>query len=156
VPRQQVRVVTKVTGDYRLAGLANPNFQQGGATSPSAVINNEIHHTRLDFLIPFFYWTIFLGNKGNDWFFEKTMLKNGWKFDCVLIIPYDFHSCATGSNTVYGTGPGSGAYVVAGLGTPSPQFAVVWWFEAFVPGMTYTYAFTISGPEGTPDGIEVP
>jgi len=152
IPRQQVRVVSKVTGDYRLAGIQSFGSGQGGGGSPSFVINNEIHHTRLDVLVPFWLTNIFIGTKGNDWFFENTLLKNGWKFDCVELLPYDPHC----SNTVAGAGPGSGAYVVAGLGSASPKFAVRWWLDAFIPGMTYTYAFTISGPEETPDGIEVP
>jgi hypothetical protein len=149
IPRQQVRVITTVTGDHRLADVDN-HF-------PSFVSNNEIHHTRLAALNPLYPgWWWFIGVKGNDWFFEQTNMKNGWKFDCVEIIPYDFHHCLSSANTVYGTSDWHGAYVVAGLGTASPQFAVHWWMEAFDPWMSYTYAFTISGPEGTPDGIAVP
>ena len=156
VPRQQVRVVTRVTGDRRLAGSPTHFAGLGGGNTSGIVTGNDIHHARLDVLIPFMGHMIFFGAKGRDWFFENTILKNGWKFDCVEIIPYDFHSCRPSDNTVYGTGPGSGAYVTAGLGSASPQFAVDWWMDAFVPGMNYTYAFIISGPEGTADGIEVP
>ena len=149
IPRQQVRVVTTVTGDHRLADV-DSHF-------PSFVSNNEIHHTRLNALNPLYPgWWWFIGVKGNDWFFEQTNMKNGWKFDCVEIIPYDFHHCLSSASTVYGASDWHGAYVVAGLGTASPQFAVHWWMEAFDPWMAYTYAFTISGPEGTPDGIAVP
>jgi hypothetical protein len=160
IPRQEARVVTRVTGDYRLAGLQSYGSGQGGGTSPSVVINNEIHHTRLDVLIPTWFFNIFQGTKGNDWFFENTTLKNGWKFDCVEVIPYDLRTCGPTSGptsvTAYTVPPGSGAYVVAGLGTASPQFAVHWWLEPFIPEMKYTYAMTISGPAGTSDGIAVP
>jgi len=152
VPRQQVRVVSLVTGDHRLAGSPTHYAGLGGGTTTGSVTGNNIYHTRLDVLVPFWFTNIFIGTKGNDWFFENTTLKNGWKFDCVELLPYDPHC----SNFVAGTGPGAGAYVVAGLGSASPKFAVRWWLDAFIPGMTYTYAMTISGPEGTPDGIEVP
>jgi hypothetical protein len=156
IPRREVRIITRVTGDYRLSGLGSYGSGQGGGASQAFVINNEIHHARFDVLIPFWFTNIFQGTKGNDWFFENTMLKNGWKFDCVEVIPYDFHACRPGESTVYGASDWAGAYVVAGLGSASPKFAVRWWLEAFNPGMAYTYAFAISGPEGTPDGIEVP
>lgn len=150
IPRQQVRIVTRVTGDRRL--------DDKGGTHPSFVKDNTIHHTKLSALIPAFGLSIpFLGTKGNDWFFENTTLTNGWKLDCVEIIPFDLNSCRPGDRTVYAVPTDwAGAYVVAGLGTPSPQFAVRWWLEPFNPGMTYSYAMAISGPEGTPDGIEVP
>ncbi|SLM46531.1 exported protein of unknown function [Nitrospira japonica] len=153
IPRQEARVITLVTGDHRIDDV--------GGSAISFVKDNIVHHTKLGTLIP--VWGMFLpfvGKKGNDWFFENTTLKNGWKFDCVEVLPYDPRTCGPTSGptttVAYGVPPGSGAYVVAGLGTSSPQFAVHWWLEPFIPEMTYTYAVTISGPAGTPDGILVP
>lgn len=153
IPRQEVRIVSLVTGDHRIDDV--------GGSAISFVKDNTIHHTKLGTLIP--VWGMFLpffGKKGNDWFFESTTLRNGWKFDCVEVLPYDPRTCGptSGPTTtgVYGVPPGAGAYVVTGLGSSSTTFAVHWWIEPFIPEMTYTYAMTISGPAATPDGIAVP
>jgi hypothetical protein len=147
IPRQQARIITKVTDDHNI----NPI---GGFTR-----NDEIHHTRLvEGFVPFFQGNLFFGRKSGDAFFLKSKLKNGWKVDCIEIIPYDFRGCSTVGSVAYTVPPGSGAYVEPGyqIGGERPTFGVTWWLEAFVPAMSYRYAVAISGPAGTPDGIEVP
>jgi hypothetical protein len=155
VPRQEVRVVTKVTDDHRLADT-------GLGAYPGFTKDDTVHHTRLS---PWLAWPLnvspFLGAKDTDHFFEKTQLKNGWRFDCVEVLPYDFRMCGRPTPdpttvTAYEVPVGSGAYAIATLGSSSPKFDVRWWLEVFVPAMAYTYAFSISGPAGMPDGIKVP
>jgi hypothetical protein len=160
VPRQEVRVITRITDDHR---LSDPSL----GAYPAFTKDNSVHHTRFS---PWLAWPLnaspFFGVKEKDYFFEKTQLKNGWRLDCVQVLPYDPRMCAAppGPTTVtaYNVPPGSGAYVDAGsspgsgLGTAKPMFYVTWWLEAFIPEMEYSYAMTISGPAGTPDGIQVP
>lgn len=160
VPRQEVRVVTRITDDHR---LADPSY----GAYPAFTKDDSVHHTRIS---PWLGWPLnaspFFGVKEKDYFFEKTQLKNGWKLDCVQILPYEPQMCAPAPGpttiTAYNVPPGSGAYADAisspgsGLGTARPKFYVTWWLEAFIPAMQYSYAMTISGPAGTSDGIEVP
>ncbi len=150
VPRQQSRVLTMVSPfDRRLASHHTYTQATGGAMTDASVVGNEIHHNR--FAATFFNaGDIFFGKDGRDWFFENTALQNGWRVTCVEVIPYDMRSCNP-TNTVYGIPPLTGAYVAQSDQTLKLQ--VRWWFEAFIPGMTYTYLFVIRGPENVPDGV---
>lgn len=150
VPRQQSRVLTMVSPfDRRLASHHTYTQATGGAMTDASVVGNEIHHNRFAATI-FTAGDIFFGKDGRDWFFENTTLQNGWRVTCVEVIPYDLRSCNP-TNTVYGIPPLSGAYVSQSDQTLKLQ--VRWWFEAFNPGMTYSYLFVIRGPENVPDGV---
>jgi len=150
VPRQQARVLTMVSPfDRRLASTSTYSQETGGAMTEASVIGNEIHHNRVAASI-FNPGDIFFGKDGRDWFFENTTLQNGWRVTCVEVIPYDLRSCNP-TNTVYGIPPLTGAYVSQSDQTLKLQ--VRWWFEAFIPGMSYTYLFVIRGPENVPDGV---
>lgn len=149
-PRQQTRVLTMVSPfDRRLASHTNYSQATGGAMTEAAVAGNEIQHARtpLSYVIP---GEFAIGRDGRDWFFENTPLQNGWRVTCVEVIPYDLRSCNP-TNTVYGIPPLSGAYVAQS--DQSLKLQVRWWFEAFVPAMSYSYLFIIRGPENVPDGV---
>jgi hypothetical protein len=143
VPRQQSRVLTMVSPfDRRLANHTTYSQETGGFANNASVVGNEIHHVRL--------FEPFAGRDGRDWFFENTALQNGWRVTCVEVIPYDLRSCNP-TNTVYGIPFGTGAYVAQSDQTLKLQ--VRWWFEPFIPAMSYTYLFVLRGPENVPDGV---
>lgn len=150
VPRQQSRVLTMVSPfDRRLASTQTYSQATGGAMTEASVVGNEIHHNRVAASI-FAPGDIFFGKDGRDWFFENTTLQNGWRVTCVEVIPYDMRSCQP-TNTVYGIPFGTGAYVAQS--DQSLKLQVRWWFDAFIPGMSYTYLFVLRGPENVPDGV---
>jgi hypothetical protein len=128
--------------DRRLANHTTYSQETGGFANNASVVGNEIHHVRL--------FEPFAGRDGRDWFFENTALQNGWRVTCVEVIPYDLRSCNP-TNTVYGIPFGTGAYVAQSDQTLKLQ--VRWWFEPFIPAMSYTYLFVLRGPENVPDGV---
>jgi hypothetical protein len=80
------------------------------------------------------------GSKGNDEFYLNTKLSNGWFVNSVDVR----------QTYRYGT---SGAYNWADrVGTDSPYVNVRWWSDPF-SAVAYTFAVTITGPRGVPDGI---
>ena len=96
---------------------------------------------------------MFAGEKGDDEFFLRTQLKNGWTVSSARVIPMNQ---STGINevnaalTMFG-----GAYIQQQPSGSNPYFSVRWWLNPFQPYFLYRMAVEITGPEGIPDGIEV-
>jgi hypothetical protein len=152
-PRQQTRVFSMVSPiDHRLATSTGPT-ELGGFGTEGGVAGEDINHSRIVASL-FFNPDIFFGHDGHDRFYENTTLQNGWRVTCVEVIPFDLHNCRPGNNTVYGIPPGTGAYIYSVNQNAGPiKLDVRWWFDAFIPFMSYKYVFVIRGPENVPDGL---
>jgi hypothetical protein len=153
VPRQQTRVLsTPWPGNFRLASMTGSS-ELGGFMTEAGVDGEEIFHNRVALTI-LTGGDIFFGHDGHDWFFENRALQNGWRVTCVEVVPYDMRSCNPSDHTVYGISPGTGAYINSVNQNAGPiKLDVRWWFDAFIPTMSYHYFFVFTGPENVPDGL---
>jgi hypothetical protein len=135
IPRQQLRDIRIVTDDRR------HSFH-----ILTFAISNPPQFMHIRNFIPL---GEFFGDKGNDEYFLRTQLKNGWTvsgdelFVSPLALPFF-------------VGPAGGAYIQERGSGANPYLSVRWWINPFAPYFTYRYVIHIVGPEGVPDGIVVP
>lgn len=130
-PRMEIRHFRGVVSDRR--------FSDTILTRPVGVLGGTIQHIRLP--IPM---SEVFGDKGNDEFFLRTQLKNGWVM--------------TGADVVVSTIAKAfgGAYLQDQGSGPNPYINVRWWLNPISPYSIYGYVLHFTGPEGVPDGVVVP
>jgi hypothetical protein len=145
VPRQEMRVIRVTPGDRRHSGTV--------LTAPPTFNGGMVQRLRLP--VPF---GEFAGEKGNDEYFLRTQLRNGWTMSGVQFFPPgQLFNAQTGGAELNATYSLLGnAYVESQGGGPNPYVNVRWWINPFRPFMVYRYAIEIVGPAGVPDGIVVP
>jgi hypothetical protein len=143
VPRQELRTIRNLTDDRRHSGTVLTANIDGP--------NSKILHIR----VPGIPFGEFAGEKGNDEFFLRTQLKNGWTVSGASLVGYPINISAS----VAGIGSyqwlGDAYIQEQGTGV-NPYLNVRWWVNAFTPFTTYYFLIDIVGPEGVPDGIVVP
>jgi hypothetical protein len=144
IPRQELRTIRGKTDDRR--------HSQTVLTQLLPLTEAKVAHVRIPGIFPF---SEFVGEKGNDEFFLRTQLKNGWTSAGARLVKYPI-------NVTVGAGQ-AGSYQLFGDGYiqdqgtgPSPYLNVRWWVNPFTPFTIYYYLIDIVGPEGVPDGIVVP
>lgn len=145
IPRQELRVIRAIPGDRRHSGTI--------LTAPPTTNGGMVQRLRLP--VPF---GEFAGEKGNDEYFLRTQLKNGWTMSGMQFFPQgQLFNAQTGGgelNALYSLL--GGAYVESQGGGPNPYLNVRWWINPFRAFMVYRYTIDIVGPAGVPDGIVVP
>jgi hypothetical protein len=143
-PRQELRTIRSMTDDRRHSQTVLTNHLAGPGS--------KMMHIR----IPGIPFSEFVGEKGNDEFFLRTQLKNGWAVAGparLLSNPINVTVSAAQAGTYQWLGDG----YIAEQGTGSnPYLNVRWWVNAFTPFTLYHFLIDIVGPEGIPDGVVIP
>lgn len=145
VPRQELRIVRDLPGDRRHSGTI--------ITAPAWIQGPKVMHTR----VPSFPFSEFAGEKGNDEYYLRTTLQNGWTMSAVKFYANGEGMQGLLSQEIKALLSGAGgAYVEQQGGGNTPYVNIRWWINPFKPFMLYHYWFEITGPAGVPDGIVVP
>ena len=143
VPRPELRTIRSMTDDRRHSGTVLTNYLAGPG--------NKMMHVR----IPGIPFSEFAGEKGNDEYFLRTQLKNGWTVAGATMLknPVNVTVSAAQAGTYQWLGDG----YIQEQGTGSnPYLNVRWWVNAFTPFTIYYFLIDIVGPEGIPDGVVIP
>lgn len=140
IPRQELRTIRDLTTDRAHSGTVLTTNIDGP--------RSQIMHVR----IPGIPFSEFTGEKGNDEFFLRTQLKNGWTVAGarLLQIPVNVTVSAAQAGSYQWLGDG---YIQAQGTGSNPYLNVRWWVNAFTPFTTYNFLIDIVGPKGVPDGI---
>jgi hypothetical protein len=143
VPRQELRTIREMSDDKRHSGTVLTVNIDGA--------HSKIMHIR----IPVFPFSEFVGEKGNDEFYLRTQLKNGWVMQAARLVSGNIN--ITASVASLGTYQWLGdAYIQDQGGGQNPYINVRWWVNPFTPFTGYAFLMDIVGPEGVPDGIVMP
>ena len=143
VPRQELRTIRNLTDDRR----HSQTFITANIDGPKS----QIMHVR----IPGIPFSEFVGEKGNDEFFLRTQLKNGWMVSGARLVHIPINVTVSAANAGSYQWLGDG-YIQEQATGPNPYLNVRWWVNAFTPYTMYSFLIDIVGPEGVPDGIVLP
>jgi hypothetical protein len=138
VARQEMRVIRNIPGDRR--------FSQTVLSQVLPPTGNQVMHTR----IPGIPFSEFAGEKGDDEFFLRTNLQNGWTVSAVRFFPMG-QGLGSGGQQMMGNFGGS--YVQGTPTNTSLYLNVRWWLNPFGPFSFYNWAIEVTGPAGVPDGV---